>query len=39
MLLLYSKYSYDTNATGTDQIGVLDFKLWISKDYMCLAQD
>jgi hypothetical protein len=27
MLLLHSKYSYEANATGTDQIGVIDFKL------------
>jgi hypothetical protein len=39
MLLLGSKYLYEANATGTDQIGVIDFKLWISKDFMCLVQD
>jgi hypothetical protein len=29
----------ETNATWTDQIGVIDFKLWISRDSMCFVQD
>jgi hypothetical protein len=36
MLLLHSKYSYETNATWTDQIGVTDCELWISEGFMCL---
>jgi hypothetical protein len=39
MLLLHSKYLYETNATWTDQIRVVDFELWISKDFMCFVQD
>jgi hypothetical protein len=39
MLLLRSKYLYETNATWMDQIEIIDFKLWISKDYMCFVQD
>jgi hypothetical protein len=39
MLLMRSKYLYEANATGTDQIGVIDFKLSISKDFMCFVQD
>jgi hypothetical protein len=39
MLLLHSKYLYETNATRMDQIGVIDFKLRISKDSMCFVQD
>jgi hypothetical protein len=39
MSLLRSRYLYGTNATWTDQIGVIDFKLWISKDFMCFVQD
>jgi hypothetical protein len=31
MLLLRSKYSYKTNTTRTNQIGVKTEKLWISK--------
>jgi hypothetical protein len=31
MLLLRSKYLYETNATWTNQIGVQTEKLWISK--------
>jgi hypothetical protein len=38
MLLLRSKYLYETNATETSQIGIIDFKLWISKDSMCFVQ-
>jgi hypothetical protein len=38
-MLLRRKYLYETNATLMDQIGVIDFKLWISKDYMCFVQD
>ena len=29
----------ETNATWTNEIGVIDFKLWISKDFMCFVQD
>jgi hypothetical protein len=39
MLLLRSKYLYETNVTWMDQIGVIDFKLWTSKDFMCFVQD
>jgi hypothetical protein len=39
MLLLRSKYSYETNAAWTDQIEIIDFKLWISNDFMCIVQD
>jgi hypothetical protein len=39
MLLLRSKYLYETKTTWTDQIGVIDFKLWISKDSMYFVQD
>jgi hypothetical protein len=38
MLLLCSRYLYEANATGTSQIGVIDFKLWISNGFMCLVQ-
>jgi hypothetical protein len=38
-VLLHSKYLYETNASWTDQIGVIDFKLWISRDSMCSVQD
>jgi hypothetical protein len=39
MLLLRSKYLYETKPTWIDQIGVIDLKLWISKDSMCFVQD
>jgi hypothetical protein len=39
MLLLRSKYLYETNTTWMNQIGVIDFKLQISKDSMCFVQD
>ena len=39
MLLLRSKYLYKTNTTGTGQIGIIDFKLSISKDFLYLIQD
>jgi hypothetical protein len=39
MLLMHSKYSYEANATWMDHIGIIDFKLWISKDSMCFVQD
>ena len=39
MLLLHSKYLYETNATWMDPIRVIDFKLWISRDSMCFVQD
>ena len=39
MLLLHSKYPYEANATGMGQFEVIDFKLWISKDFMCFVQD
>jgi hypothetical protein len=31
MLLLHSKYLYETNATGTGQIGIKTKKIWIYK--------
>jgi hypothetical protein len=37
MLLLHSKYLYETNATGTSQFGIKMEKLWISEDFMCLV--
>ena len=36
MLLLCSTYLYEANATGMDQIVIIDFKLWISKDFIFL---
>jgi hypothetical protein len=39
MLLWHSKYLYETNATWTNQIGVTDCELWISKGSMYLIQD
>jgi hypothetical protein len=33
MLLLYSKYLYETNATGTSHFGIKMRKLWISEVY------
>jgi hypothetical protein len=39
MLLLHSKYLYETNATETSQIGIKTRELWISEDFMCLVQD
>jgi hypothetical protein len=39
ILLLHSKYLYETNATGTSQIEFVYFKLWISNDSMCFVQD
>jgi hypothetical protein len=37
MLLLRSKYLYETNTTWTDQIGVKMGKLWISEGFMYLV--
>jgi hypothetical protein len=39
MLLLHSKYSYEANATGTDQIGIQTEELQISEGFMCLLQN
>jgi hypothetical protein len=39
MLLLHSKYLYDTNATGTSQFGIKTKELWFSEDFICLMQD
>jgi hypothetical protein len=39
MLLLRSKYLYKTNTTWMDPIGVIDFKLRISKGSMCFVPD
>jgi hypothetical protein len=36
MLLLCSTYLYEANATGMDQTVIIDFKLWISKDFIVL---
>jgi hypothetical protein len=38
MLLLHSKYPYEANTTRTGRFRVIDFKLWISKDFMCFVQ-
>jgi hypothetical protein len=39
MLLLRSKYLYETNATGTSQFEFKTKVLWFSEYSMCLAKD
>jgi hypothetical protein len=39
MLLLRSKYLYETNATGTSLFGIKTEELWISEGFMYLIQD
>jgi hypothetical protein len=39
MLLLHSKYSYETNSTWTDQFGVKIGTLRISKGFIHFIQD
>jgi hypothetical protein len=39
MLLLRSKYLYETNTTGTSQFGIKTKELWFSEGFMYLIQD
>jgi hypothetical protein len=39
MLLLRSKYLFETNTTRMDQIGVKTKELWISEGFMYFVQD
>jgi hypothetical protein len=39
MLLLCSKYLYDTNTTRMDQIGVKTEELWIFEGFMYFVPD
>jgi hypothetical protein len=39
MLLLHSKYLYETNATGTSQFGIKTKGLCFSEDSMCFIQN
>jgi hypothetical protein len=39
MLLLRSKYLYETNATGMSQFGIKTKELWISEGFIYLIHD